>query len=420
MLSFLSRSVTPFHAAENVTTALVEAGFAELAETDEFSLQPGAAYFVRRGDSSVIAFRLGTEPVWRTGFAVAGAHTDSPALRLKYPAASETEGYRVVPVEVYGGPIRSTWIDRSLGVAGRLIVREGTRLESRLIDSGEAIAVIPNAAVHLNREVNKGFEYNPQDHLQAIFGSSEFDFEKRLAESAGVEAKAIVDADLYFYDVQAPSRFGAHGELYCAGRIDNLAGCFAILDALSTSEPTSHTQVGCFFDNEEIGSRTPQGADSAFLTTILDRIVLASGGTSEQAYAARARSFLLSNDGAHAVHPSYASKHDPSFKPALNGGPVIKISARRRYTSDASSSAKFVALCEAEDVPYQRFYNRSDARSGSTIGPIASSLSSVSSVDVGVPMLAMHSVREVAGVRDAEYTSRVTARFYAEGPSQAE
>lgn len=417
LLEFLGESVTAFHAAAAIVRRLEAAGFRSIDESKELDVEPGSGYYIRRGDASVVAFRMGRKPPSETGFAIAGAHTDSPSLRVKYPATDETEGYRTLPIEIYGGPIVGTWLDRSLGLAGRVVYRgEDGRPATTLIASGRPVGTIPNAAIHLNREVNKGFEYNQQDHLKVIVGSDAVEPAKLIAELAGVAADTVIDADLYFYDVQSPERFGTDGEFFTAGRIDNLAGCFTVLEGLLSAAPSDHCQLACLFDNEEVGSRTAHGADSGFLTTVMDRLVLATGGGLEQTFTARARSFLVSNDGAHAVHPNYASKHDPSFKPSLNGGPVIKISGGRRYTSDAVSSARFAALCDAADVPYQRFYNRSDMRSGSTIGPIASSRAEILSVDVGVPMLAMHSIRETGGSKDADYLATALRRFYVEGP----
>ncbi|HSA34325.1 MAG TPA: M18 family aminopeptidase [bacterium] len=403
---FLDGSPTMFHATVSIIGRLEKAGFERLDEGDEWSLKSGAGYFVVRNDSAVIAFRVGRKSPWESGFMMAGAHTDSPLLKIK--PESESMGKNVVRVatEIYGGPIVATWLDRNLAVAGRVMVKGKKGWEARAVDTGRAVAIVPNLAIHMNREVNKGFEYNPQNHLQAVLcadakgGDGWQVLKALLAETLGVPVTAVGEMDLYLYDPQPAVRFGRDDELYSSGRIDNLASCHAILAAFLDSKPGDATAVALFYDNEEIGSRTPMGADSGFTATVLERIVMAHDAGREEFHRALAKSFLVSCDAAHAIHPNFPEKHDPAYAPLMNGGPVIKVSAGFKYATTAVTAERFRELCRRAGVPCQKIANRSDVPSGSTIGPMTTAALSVPGVDVGVPMWAMHSVRETAGTRD--------------------
>lgn len=446
----LDASPTAFHAGEEIARRLREAGFTELAERERWQLQAGKSYFVRRDLGAVIAFRSGSGEPAETGAVIAGAHTDSPALKLKIESEKGVDGLVTMATEIYGGPILSTWLDRDLEIAGRASLRAGAGggsrggggsgaaggVESRLVRLEGLRAVIPNVAIHLNRKVNEGFEYNKQEHLRCILGrvDGEGDSDAAAGESAsdagagylrrqvaaelGVAAEDILGLDLFLAD-SAPAalltRSGAP-QLYASRHIDNLAGCSTTLDALLESEVTPWTQVAVFFDNEEIGSRSHAGAQSGFLDRILDRLVLASGGSHEDTFRLRARSFLLSNDGAHGAHPNFHDKYDAAYLPRLGGGPVLKSHAGLSYTSVAESTAWFRRACEEGGVPHQVYANRSDGRSGSTIGPLIQTRSDLRSVDVGLPMLAMHSVREIGDVTDLELMTRAIAGLYRLGP----
>lgn len=403
---FLDSSPTAFHATSEIVRRLKESRFIPLDEREEWTLRPGGAYFVSRNDSAVIAFRLGKKVPHESGFMMAGAHTDSPLLKVKPEAESVGRGTVRVTTEIYGGPIVSTWLDRELAIAGRVMVKDKRGWVPRLVDTKRPVAIIPNLAIHMNREVNKGFEYNPQNHLQAILsledkGDVSSQVLKRvIAETVGVAKEAIGEMDLFLYDPRPATPFGPRGEFYASGRIDNLASCHAILAALIEAKGGDATAVALFFDNEEIGSRTPMGADSAFLAAVLERIVMAHDAGREEFHRALARSFLVSCDAAHAVHPNFAEKHDPHYAPVMGGGPVIKASAGFKYATTAETAERFRELCRRAGVPCQKIANRSDVPSGSTIGPMTSALLSVPGVDVGVPIWAMHSIRETAAFSD--------------------
>jgi len=429
---FLDAAPTAFHAGSEIARRLERAGFIELKESDRWKLDSGAAYFVRRSLGAVIAFRMGTEAPAEVGAVIAGAHTDSPALKLKLESERVVDGVVTVGTEVYGGAIVSTWFDRDLEIAGVAALRRGDKVAMRLVRLSSLTGVIPNAAIHLNRKVNESFEYSRQDHLRCILGSADEGMDEKapgviraaVAEELGVPAHEIADLDLFLTDSAPAVRIGrggaGAGDWFAARHIDNLLGCSTILDAICASEATAWLQVAVFFDNEEIGSRSHAGAQSGFLDRVLDRIVWASGGTSEDGYRIRAKSFLLSNDAGHGGHPNFRDKYDPAYLPRLGGGPVIKVHAGLSYTSLADTAAHFRKACEASGVPCQRFANRSDGRSGSTIGPLIQTRSDLRSVDVGIPILAMHSVRETAAVADIDLMTRAIEALYRLGPLQLE
>jgi len=412
---FINEGASAFHVTRQAAALLSEAGWEELKEEDAWQLAPGRGYFVIREGSSVAAFRVGTLSGEEQEFRISGAHTDSPALKIKWEAVTDSHGYALLPVEVYGGPILSTWIDRDLGMAGRLVCRGSQGLHYRLVKT-DAVASIPNLAIHLNRKVNEGFEYNKQDHLPAILGRSSSSHSAResfleiLADAAGVTPDQIVRGDLFLYD-PAPLQ-ELSGGIYSSGRIDNIAGCFAGLAPLLDGSGGAATAIAFLYDNEEVGSRTRAGANSSFLPNLLERIVLSRGGSSEAVHRARARSMIVSNDAAHGIHPAYADKHDSAFAPLLGGGPVIKFNGSFRYTSTAASASVFEELAATVSVPLQYFANRSDMPSGSTIGPFSSAHSGIPSVDVGVPILAMHSIRESGGRSDLAAMVDVLNAFY--------
>lgn len=427
MRSFIDDAPTPFHAAAGIAQILDGSGFRRLREQDAFELDRGGKYYIRRG-GAIAAFRVGEEASAGTGFRVAAAHTDSPSLKLKIEGERCRKGAVTVPVEVYGGAILSSWLDRDLGIAGVLIVRDNEKIVSRLYRSDRPIASIPNVAIHLNRSVNDGFEYNKQDHLPAIVDvrpgppeslqeapqSAEGGVLVRYAASQiGVDPDEVVDSDLYLFDAQPGAILGTGASFLSSGRLDNLAACYATARALADAPAAPSTAVAVYFNNEEVGSRTREGADSGLLATLLERITISVGGGREEYHRALSRSFLISNDAAHAIHPNFADRHDSAYAPRLNAGPVIKYNGNFRYTTTAETAALFEELCRDCGVSVQRFVNRSDMAAGSTIGPAASSLSEMRAVDVGIPLLGMHSIRETAGTEDTADMIKVLGRFYA-------
>lgn len=420
LLDFIYESPTSFQATENLSNILQENGFMELRENEEWSLERNRKYYIRKNDSALIAFRTGTDDPARAGFRIIAAHSDSPALKIK-PAPELSEGsYLKLNTEVYGGPILNTWLDRPLALAGRLSYRGDNPLfpESTLVNINKPLALIPNLAIHLNPEVNKGIELNRQKELLPLLKIMEEGFEKDdylisvLSVESGIPAERILDFELYFYEYEKGTICGIEEEFISSGRLDNLAMVHAGLTALLRAEENDATQVLVVFDNEEVGSMTKQGADSPFLANTLERISLSYSYSRENYFRSLASSFMISADMAHAVHPNYPEKHDPSNKNYLNKGPVIKVSANQRYTSDSDSVAVCRELCRRAEIPYQIFVNRSDQRGGSTIGPVSASQLDIRSIDVGNPLLAMHSIRELAGVDDQYYMIRLFAEFY--------
>ncbi|HOX12374.1 MAG TPA: M18 family aminopeptidase [Spirochaetia bacterium] len=427
LCDFLDASPTQFHAADALAAALQARGALALDERSEWNLEPGRTYYVVRNGSGLVAFRIGGESPARTGFALAGAHTDAPALRVRPEKSLRHRAGDRIAVEVYGGPILSTWLDRPLALAGRAAVRGSDgRPELRLVNPAGPAAVIPNLAIHLNREVNKGFEYNVQNHLPALVAApladrrpAEGDAPWALAETArnlGVPVRDILGAELFLVDASRAVILGRDGELVNSGRIDNLAGCHAILAAFNAAPPGAHGQAAVFFDNEEIGSGTRQGADGLFLRDVLARVCARSGCDSEGFYRALAASFCVSVDAAQGWHPNFQEKYDEAYSPVLNGGPAVKANANFKYATDAESEARFRACCEDAAVPCQKFAVRADLTPGSTIGPLSSALSGIRTVDVGSPLLAMHSIRETAGSYDHDFMTAALRRFYEKGP----
>jgi len=422
LIQFISGSPTAFHCVIEVESRLQKKGFIRLDEVNKWNLEKGGRYYVVRNGSSLVAFVPGEKKVWEAGFKIAGAHTDSPSLKIKNEGASVVGGLLRVSVEPYGGGgINSTWLDRNLSIAGRIVVEnEKGSLESKYIDLKDPLALIPNQAIHMNRDMNKGIEYNKQNHLQAVLTQVDNDsedspavlFKKLIADKSALDVNKIVDMELFLYDIQRGIIGGMNKEFLTSARIDNLAMCHCLTDSILEAGDCGATSVAAFFDNEEIGSTTIQGADSSFLRDLLDRITIASGGSIEETFQSRARSFSISADGAHAHHPNYGESHDPAYTPVINGGPVIKISSNYKYSTTSETSPVFKKLCKDCSVPYQELINRSDVPSGSTIGVISSALTGIRSVDVGSPMFAMHSIRETCGVLDHFYMSEVLKRFF--------
>ncbi|MDD2332572.1 MAG: M18 family aminopeptidase, partial [Candidatus Cloacimonetes bacterium] len=402
-------------AAHSAKQRLLSAGFTALCESQPYNLQKGGRYFVERNGSALIAFVIGSQELEKSGFKLSAAHLDSPALKIKPETIKLDKGIGRVGIEVYGGPIISTWLDRELGIAGRVIVQSGGLTQSRLINLHIPCAIIPNAAIHLNREINKTFEYNAQTHLQAILGAGIKDenaLKTLIAKELDILPEAILDLELYFYDLAQATLAGIGEELLVSGRLDDLAMAHAILSSILGVEKPVSTSMAVLYDSEEIGSSTAQGAQGSFLADTLNRICSSLIIPEEQRYIALAKSFLISADMAHAFHPSYAEKYDPAYSPVMNQGPVIKLNANFRYATDSESAAEFIRICKLAQEPWQRFHTRSDLPCGSTIGPIVSSALGIKTVDIGNPMWAMHSIRETCGTRDHLALINILSTFF--------
>ena len=412
LLSFIDQSPTPYHAVETVRSRLVAAGFKPLDERDAWKLSAGDKVFVTRGETSLLAFILGEKSPVESGFRMVGAHTDSPNLRLKPKAQTHKQGHSQLAVEPYGGVLWHTWLDRELSIAGRVFFGSAGRPESALIRIHEPLARIPSLAIHLNRGVNSdGLVLNAQQHLPplvALDSIKPFDVRERISAEVSLSTKRSITAneilsfDLALYDIAPSTRGGANREFIFAPRLDNLASCHAGLTALLRAPAAVAATRGiALYDHEEVGSRSAQGADSPFLKAILERIVESYGATSREAFArAMAQSFFVSADMAHALHPNYADKQEPGHVPYLGQGPVIKSNVNQSYATDGESWAWFEIFCRAAKVTPQYFVTRSDLGCGSTIGPITAAQLGMRTVDVGNPMLSMHSIREMAAASD--------------------
>lgn len=415
LFQFIEESPTSFHAVNALKEMLSKQGFIELKETEEFKVESQKGYFVTRNDSSIIAFYIPKEkPV---GFHISAAHSDFPCFKIKEkPDMKVEDQYVKLNVEKYGGMILSTWLDRPLSAAGRVVVKEGNHLVSKLVHIKEDLFVIPNVAIHLNRKINAGMEYNPQVDMLPLFGQQNPDkeFLDLIAKEAGVNKEQILGTDLFLYLREKGRRIGRDGEFILCPRLDDLQSAFACMKALSESKSKTYVNVCGIFDNEEVGSLTKQGANSTFLEDILKRINKSLGGKSEDYKQRIAESFLISADNAHALHPNHTELADPTNRPVLNGGIVIKFQGSQKYATDAYSAAVMKNLCNEAEVPYQTYANRSDIEGGSTLGNISNSHVSVNSVDIGLPQLAMHSANETAGDKDTEYLIKALKIFYKE------
>jgi aspartyl aminopeptidase len=419
LLAFLGSSPTPFHAVASARERLARVGFGPIAETDSWNdLAPGG-YFVAHGATSLFAFVI-PEAKRIAGFRLVGAHTDSPNLRLKPNAEYKKEGYAQLGVEVYGGVLLNSWLDRDLSLAGRVFVRNAGRVETRLVRFTRPMVRVAQLAIHLDRDVNDGLKLNRQEHLAPIFGLADAnarDLNALLAEELGVSRDAIAGSDLMLYDIVAPTVGGRDEEMIFSARLDNLAMCHAgvhsLVEAKAAALAGDLVPVVALFDHEEVGSESAYGAHSGFLPRMLERIVLGRGGSREDYHRALASSLCVSADMAHAVHPNYEGRHEARHKPVLNGGPVIKINAQQRYATSGSTAVLFRELCAKAEVPVQHYVHRTDLPCGSTIGPIASTLLGIRTVDVGNPMLSMHSIRELGGAKDPAMMTKVLGAFYA-------
>lgn len=426
LLKFLDASPVNFLAARNIACELEQNGYRRLDPQQPLGeLKAGDKVYVTKNDSSVYAFRLGRKPLAETGFHMICAHIDSPTFRVKPHAEMTGEGGLVrLNTEVYGGPILSTWFDRPLTLAGRVIVRgkDAMSPETMLMHVRRPLLQISNLAIHFNRQVNDGVKLSKQKDMLPLLGLINDELEQgnllmnviveELSKQRPVSHEDILDFDLYLADTQPACTFGVHDEFISSGRLDDLSMCFAGLEALIAAPESDTTQVLAIFDNEETGSQTKQGAGSPFLASMLMRIARQQSGSEEAYWQAVERAFMISADNAHAFHPNYAEKYDPTNHPMLGGGPAIKFNASQKYASDAVSAAIFAEICRKAGVPCQRFVNHSDVAGGSTLGNILASTVPLRGVDMGNAILGMHSCRETGSVADHEYCVRAFTEFY--------
>lgn len=426
LLKFLDASPVNFLAARNIACELEQNGYRRLDPQQPLGeLKAGDKVYVTKNDSSVYAFHLGRKPLAETGFHMICAHSDSPTFRVKPHAEMTGEGRLVrLNTEVYGGPILSTWFDRPLTLAGRVIVRgkDAMSPETMLMHVRRPLLQISNLAIHFNRQVNDGVKLSKQKDMLPLLGLINDELEQgnllmnviveELSKQRPVSHEDILDFDLYLADTQPACTFGVHDEFISSGRLDDLSMCFAGLEALIAAPESDTTQVLAIFDNEETGSQTKQGAGSPFLASMLMRIARQQSGTEEAYWQAVERAFMISADNAHAFHPNYAEKYDPTNHPMLGGGPAIKFNASQKYASDAVSAAIFAEICRKAGVPCQRFVNHSDVAGGSTLGNILVSTVPLRGVDMGNAILGMHSCRETGSVADHEYCVRAFTEFY--------
>jgi aspartyl aminopeptidase len=421
LIDFINKSKTAFQGAQEIKNILNNQGYSKIKEEDQWELKKGGKYYITKNNSAVIAFEIGTGEIEEDGFRLIGAHTDSPGFRIKPNPEMLVEGhYLKLNTEVYGGPILSTWFDRPLSIAGRVTLKGENPFAPKvsLVDINKPVLIIPNLAIHMNRSVNEGYEYNKQKDVLPLFTIVEDKLEKDnyllklISESLKVDSEDILDFDLFLYEYAEGMTVGLNNEFISCGRLDDLWMVFAGLKALINSNPIKATKVLVALDNEEIGSLTQQGANSSILENILERISLGLKKEREEFRRAVSNSVMISADLAHAIHPNYTEKCDPTSKPLLGKGPVLKIAASGSYSTDSYASAIFKAVCEKAQVPCQVFVNRSDLRGGTTIGPITAAKLNIPVIDMGAPVLSMHSVRELASVADNEYTIKAFTEFF--------
>jgi aspartyl aminopeptidase len=414
ILSSLDASPTPYHAVDVVRAALLDHGYLPLDEGRPWDLQPGGRYFVTRRDASLLAFRYGQQDLAASGLRIIGAHTDSPALKIKPRPEKVSQGYFQLGLEVYGGALLSPWFDRDLSIAGRVTVKSGENLRSHLVNFQRPVAVIPSLAIHLDRTANEGRALNAQEHMRPVLlqnpepGLTFRSLLQRQLEKEGcrVSEAEILDFDLCFYDTQNAALVGMHEEFVTSARLDNLLSCFVGLQAFLDSEGDT-SAVLALFDHEEVGSQSNIGAQGNMLTAFCERLL----PTAESRMRMLHNSLLLSVDNAHGIHPNFPHKHDEGHGPKLNGGPVIKYDANQGYATSTETAALLRLWAEAAGVPVQSFVTRADMRCGSTIGPMTSAKTGIRTADLGVPTFAMHSIRETAGAKDLEYLYAILKRY---------
>ena len=425
LFQFLDSSPVNFLAVDTICKRLNDAGFKSFDASSRLeSVKAGEKFYVVKNDSSIYAFVIGRQPLAEKGFHIICSHCDSPTFRIKPNAEMLREGMLSLNTEVYGGPIMSTWFDRPLSLAGRVIVESGDilRPDTRLLHIRRPLLTIPNLAIHFNRQVNDGVKLSKQTDMLPLMAATVNEEMKKegvllslISEELNISISDILDFDLYLYDTTPPSTFGLQQEMISAGRLDDLSMVHASLEALITASDEGipeQTNIMAVFDNEETGSQTKQGAGSPFLRSLIERIIIAQEGRGDDFYRAVEQAFMISADNAHAWHPNYSSKYDPTNHPHLGHGPVIKLNASQKYATDAVSAAVFAGICRKAGVPFQYFVNHSDVAGGSTLGNILASSLPVKGVDMGNGVLAMHSVRETGSVADHLYCIKAFTEFY--------
>lgn len=411
LFDFIDSSPSCFHAVENLSGLLQKEGFLELSEGEKWQVQGGKNYFVKRNGSSIIAFAVPRADFH--GFSIVASHSDSPAFKVKENGELKVEGsYSKLNTECYGGMIMPSWLDRPLSLAGRVLCRKDGEIQSRLINFNRDMLIIPNLAIHMQRDINDGHKYNPQADMLPLFGDEQADLKAEIAKELQILPEDILSTDLFLYPRVKGTVLGAKGEFIACPRLDDLQCAFSSMSAFVQSENGECVRVAAVFDNEEVGSGTKQGAASTFLFDTLTRLCDALGKSPEEYRVAIYNSFMLSADNAHAVHPNFPEKSDATCRNNLNKGPVIKFNANQKYTTDGVSASVFKSICERAGVPYQIFHNRSDMPGGSTLGNISNGRVSLNTVDIGIPQLAMHSAVETAGVKDTDYMIQAMQAFY--------
>lgn len=421
LFKFIENSPSCFHAIKTITEELKNEGFVEIKEKDTWQIEQGKKYYVTRNLSSVIAFKIPQNDF--KSFNIVASHSDSPTFKIKANAEIEVKNkYVKLNTEKYGGMICSTWFDRPLSIAGRILVKENNAVKTHLVNIDKDLVIIPNLAIHMNREVNDGYTYNAQIDMLPLYGdnSSKGSLMKTIAKEAEVEEESILDTDLFLYNRMNGTKIGSNEEIYISPRLDDLECAFTSLSAFLSENTSNSASVYCVFDNEEVGSGTKQGADSTFLYDVLRRINISLGKTEEDYYRLISSSFMVSADNAHALHPNYTDKSDLTNKVYMNDGIVIKYNANQKYTTDAVSASIFKTICDSVDVPYQTFTNRSDILGGSTLGNISNAHVSLNTIDIGLAQLAMHSTYETAGAKDVTYMIDAIKAFYNTSIEQVE
>ena len=421
LIDFIYDSPTSFNPVNTSKKILNKNGFEELRLNEKWKLRIGGKYYITKNSSALVSFVINSDNIEKEGFRIISSHSDSPSFRIKPNAEMSAENtYLKLNTECYGGPILNTWLDRPLGIAGRVVVKGDSVLRplEKIVNINKPICIIPNLAIHMNRTINDGYSLNKQKDMLPLVGLLNESLEKdnfllnTLSKELNISNEDIIDFDLFLYEFEKGSLIGKHEEFISSSRLDNLSMAHASIHAITNTNGKYGINLVSLFDNEEVGSSTKQGADSNMLVNILEKICLSLGKDREEFFNTLYSSFMISADLAHAVHPNISEKHDPTNRPIMGGGPVIKINANQSYTSDAYSISIYKNICKEANVSYQEFVNRSDERGGSTIGPISSTHIDIPSVDIGSPILAMHSIRELGSVEDHYSIYKTFSKFY--------
>lgn len=420
LFALLETGVTPFHVVADAEKQLKDAGFSALKMTENWDVENGKSYYINHNDSALIAFRVGKKVTGNSMIRMAAAHTDHPCLHIKPMPEVNGNGYAQVNVEVYGGAILNTWLDRPLSIAGKIAVKseDAFHPDIRIIDVKKPIMTIPNLAIHMNREVNKGVELNKQVDMLPILGMIKEELEEKeymlafLAKELGVKKEEILDYELFVYNTEKPMYIGIEDEIISSPRLDDLTSVQALISGLLDGKEEETINLIALFNHEEIGSQTKQGADSMLLNHILEKLQVALGRTEQERVSGLYNGMLLSVDVAHALHPNKPSKTDITNKPVLNKGFIIKEACAQTYATDCEAVGIVCQLCQQNNIPYQKFVNRSDERGGGTLGSLASAMTPVKTVDIGIPMLAMHSAKECMGAEDEYALYQLVTAFF--------